>query len=186
MKIADHSQAALTVPCPHVCLSSRSEAQHSLCLTFGCSLAGDLSKLLDAFLERQVAEQAQRAGEEDAHMSASSDEDGEESGRGHASGRAGQPDLVHLRQLSAQLLRCRACSVIPLVPVEQLQRLLKALDAHLLRGRDKVLHRREQVHTLFAWFLEDLHVQKGLSISESALHAMSLGRKCLSDEADSN
>ena len=133
-----------------------------------------------------MAEQAEHAGDEDAHMSASSDEDGEGSGRGHAPGRAGRPDLAHLRQLSAQLLRCRACSAIPLVPVEQLQRLLKALDAHLLRGRDKVLHRREQVHTLFAWFLEDLLVQKGLSTSGSALHAMSLSQKFLSDEANSN
>ena len=105
-------------------------------------------------------------------MSASSDEDDEDRERGHASGRAGRPDLAHLRQLSAQLLRCRACSAIPHVPVEQLQRLLKALDAHLLRGRDKVLHRREQVPTSLACIPCEEHTQMGRSISACASHAM--------------
>jgi len=105
-------------------------------------LAGDLGKLLEAFLKRQGAERAEQ--DEDAHMSASSDEDDE--GRPQdGSGKGRQPDLTSIKQLSAQLLRGRACSAIPLVPVEQLQRLLKVLDAHLLCGRDKVLHREEQV-----------------------------------------
>ena len=113
--------------------------------------AGDLSKLLEAFLRRQERRHAEHAeGEADAHMSASSDEGDSDTEPGRRSGRAGWPDLARLRQLSAQLLRCRSCGAIPLVPVELLQGLLKALHAHLLRGRDKVLHRREQVHTRLA------------------------------------
>lgn len=79
-------------------------------------------------------------------MSASSDED-EEGRPQYGSGKGRQPDLTSIKQLSAQLLRGRACRAIPLVPVEQLQRLLKVLDAHLLCGRDKVLHREEQVYS---------------------------------------
>ena len=95
---------------------------------------------------RQEAVREERAEHEaDGHMSASADEDDDEAGPGRGSDRAARPDLAHLRQLSAQLLRCRACGAISLVPVEYLQRLLKTTDAHLLRGRDKVLHRREQV-----------------------------------------
>ena len=56
-----------------------------------------------------------------------------------------QADVPRLKRLSEQRLHARGCRAIPLVPLEQLQLLLKALDAHLLRGRDKVLHRREQV-----------------------------------------
>lgn len=75
-------------------------------------------------------------------MSASSDEDTK---GGHSAKSARPPDLAHLKQLSEQLLRARASSAIALVPLEQLQRLLRALDAHIVRGRNKVLHHGEQV-----------------------------------------
>lgn len=95
-------------------------------------------------MKRQGAERAEQ--DEDAHMSASSDED-DESRPQDGSGKGRQPDLACIKQLSAQLLRGRACSAIPLVPVQQLQRLLRVLAARLLCGRDKVLHREEQVYS---------------------------------------
>ena len=112
-------------------------------------LAGDLSKLLEAYLKHGKAADAEDADVEEAdrHMSASSDdvEDEDVPGRGWAAGRGRRSDLARLKQLSEQLLRARTCRAIHLVPLEQLQRLLKALDAQLMRGRDQVLHRGEQV-----------------------------------------
>ena len=112
-------------------------------------LAGDLSKLLEAYLKHGKAADAEDADDDEAdrHMSASSDDDEDKDvhGRGRAAGRGLRPDLARLKQLSEQLLRARACKAIHLVPLEQLQRLLKALDAQLTRGRDQVLHRGEQV-----------------------------------------
>ena len=114
-------------------------------------LSGDLSKLLEAYLKHDKAADAGEADDEEAdrHMSASSDDDEDEDvpGRGRAAGRGRRPDLARLKQLSEQLLRVRACRAIHLVPLKQLQRLLKALDAQLTRGRDQVLHRGEQVRS---------------------------------------
>ena len=113
-------------------------------------LAGDLSKLLEAFLRQEEAQSAadveQESGDRQRSVGLSDEEDDEER-EGWTSAKGCGADLPRLKRLSEQLLHARACSAIPLVPLEQLQRLLKALDAHLLRGRDNVLHRSEQVLT---------------------------------------
>ena len=111
-------------------------------------LAGDLSKLLETFLRQEEAQCAADDEEDGRDLQQSvrhSDEDDDEERDGGKSARGCRADLPRLKRLSEQLLHARACGAIPLVPLEQLQRLLKALDAHLLRGRDKVLHRSEQV-----------------------------------------
>jgi hypothetical protein len=112
-------------------------------------LAGDLSKRMEAFVKLSRAADADDIGDEEAgrHMPVSSnDDEGEDMpGRGRPAGRGRRPDLFCLKQLSKQLLHARACRAIHLVPLEQLQRVLKALDAQLMRGQDKVLHRGDQV-----------------------------------------
>ena len=111
-------------------------------------LAGDLSKLLKSFLRQEEAQSAADDEEDGGDLQQSvglSDEDEDEERDGSTSAKGCRADLPRLKRLSEQLLHARACGAIPLVPLEQLQRLLKALDAHLLRGRDKVLHRSEQV-----------------------------------------
>ena len=104
-------------------------------------LAGDLSKLLTAFLRQEEI----NSGDQQQQSVGLDDEGGDEERDGSASAEGRRADLPRLKRLSEQLLHARACSAVPLVALEQLQQLLKALDSHLLRGRDKVLHRREQV-----------------------------------------
>ena len=107
-------------------------------------------------------------------MSASSDEDDDEdeADPGRRSNRGARPDLACLRQLSAQLLRCRACSAVALVPVEYLQGLLKALDALLLRGRDTVLHRKEQVRTWRIGLMQRVGCRLRRESKHALLHAV--------------
>ena len=111
-------------------------------------LAADLSKLLKTFLGQEEAQSAadnEEDGGEQQQSIGLSDEDDDEERDGSTAAKGCRADLPRLKRLSEQLLHARACGAIPLLPLEQLQRLLKALDAHLLRGRDKVLHRSEQV-----------------------------------------
>ena len=111
-------------------------------------LAADLSKLLKTFLGQEEAQSAadnEEYGGEQQQSIGLSDEDHDEERDGSTAPKGCRADLPRLKRLSEQLLHARACGAIPLLPLEQLQRLLKALDAHLLRGRDKVLHRSEQV-----------------------------------------
>ncbi|CAK0782901.1 hypothetical protein CVIRNUC_006096 [Coccomyxa viridis] len=109
--------------------------------------AADLSKLLKTFLGQEEAQSAadnEEYGGEQQQSIGLSDEDDDEERDGSTAAKGCRADLPRLKRLSEQLLHARACGAIPLLPLEQLQRLLKALDAHLLRGRDKVLHRSEQ------------------------------------------
>ena len=134
-------------------------------------LAGNLSKLLKTFLRQEEAHCAadgEENSEEQQQSFGLSDEDDNEERDGLTSAKGCRADLPSFKRLSEQLLHARACGAIPLVPLEQLQRLLKALDAHLLRGRDKVLHRSEQVLIAIILTAQQEHEKAAQSIIGTA------------------
>ena len=130
-------------------------------------LAGDLSRHLETFLRQEEAQCAaddeENSREQQQSVGLDDEDDNEE--RDESTPAEGcRADLPRLKRLCEQLLHTRACSAIPLVPLEQLQRLLKALDAHLLRGRDKVLHRSEQVLMAMILTAQQYHEEAAQSI----------------------